>query len=213
MEKSVFTAIAGVLLACVCAVSSLAGGKQPAAEAKSEEIAIATFAAGCFWCTESDFDKVPGVLKTISGYMGGHVKKPTYQQVSRGGTGHTEVLQVTYDPSKVTYQSLLEVYWRNVDPFDKTGQFCDRGAQYRPEIFVHSAAQRQAAEASKQKAAKLTKINQPIVVPVTDASEFTAAEEYHQDFYKKNPAHYWRYRIGCGRDQRLEQIWGKKDKS
>ena len=212
MGKLAITALVGVILAIGSPYSAYATGTQKA-EAASVETKIATFAAGCFWCTEADFDKVPGVLKTISGFMGGHVKEPTYQQVVRGKTGHTEVLQVTYDPKKVSYEQLLRVYWRNVDPFDKNGQFCDRGNQYRPEIFAHSPGQREAAEASKITAAELAKIKQPIVVPVTDASEFTAAEDYHQDFYKKNPAHYWRYRIGCSRDKRLEQIWGKKAKS
>ena len=204
MLKSWF--VASLALAAV----GLFGTPSHAADSKT---AVATFAAGCFWCTESDFDKVPGVLTTISGYMGGHVKKPTYRQVSRGGTGHTEVLQVTYDPSKVSYEKLLQVFWRNVDPFDKNGQFCDRGDQYRPEIFAHSPEQRQLAEASKVSVVSLAKIKQKIIVPVTDASKFTKAEKYHQNFYKKNPAHYWRYRIGCGRDRRLEKIWGKKAKS
>jgi len=181
--------------------------------AEEQKTAVTTFAAGCFWCTESDFDKVPGVLKTVSGYMGGHVKNPTYRQVSRGGTGHTEVLQITYDPTKVSYEKLLKVFWRNVDPHDKTGQFCDRGDQYRPEIFVHTPEQQQAAEASKARLSASGKLKKPIVVPITTASEFTAAETYHQDFYKKNPVHYWSYRIGCGRDRRLEKVWGKKPKS
>jgi methionine-S-sulfoxide reductase len=203
------------LLTFLIAIAAVLGSPSHASDktAATTKTAVATFAAGCFWCTEADFDKVPGVLTTISGYMGGHVKNPTYQQVSRGGTGHTEVLQVTYDPSKVDYDELLKVFWKNVDPFDKDGQFCDRGDQYRPEIFVHSEAQRAAALASKAEAQKLTKIKQDIIVPITDASTFTKAEEYHQDFYKKDPAHYWRYRIGCGRDRRLEQIWGKKPKS
>ncbi len=205
--------LGGVLLGLALAVTSAGASAGDKAQSASGKTAIATFAAGCFWCTESDFDKVPGVLATVSGYMGGHVKNPTYRQVSRGGTGHTEVLQVTYDPTKVSYESLLKVFWRNVDPFDKTGQFCDRGDQYRPEIFVHNAAQRKAAEASRASVIQLAKIKRKIIVPITDASTFTKAEDYHQDFYKKNPAHYWRYRIGCGRDRRLEQIWGKKPKS
>jgi len=212
MGKLIITALISAILAASLAHNTNAAGNESAKKATAKN-AVATFAAGCFWCTESDFDKVDGVLKTISGFMGGHVKNPTYQQVVTGATGHTEVLQVTYDPNKVSYEQLLRVYWRNVDPFDKTGQFCDRGNQYRPEIFVHSPKQRKSAEVSKANAAKLAKIKQPIIVPITDASHFTAAEDYHQNFYQKKPAHYWRYRIGCGRDRRLQQIWGKAAKS
>ena len=201
--------VSAFLIACAAALSVTASA---VADDKAQN-QVATFASGCFWCTESDFDKVDGVVSTVSGFMGGHVKNPTYRQVVRGRTGHTEVLQVTYDPSKVSYGKLLMVYWRNVDPFDKDGQFCDRGSQYRPEIFAHTPEQEKLAKASK--AAIISKFNfsQKIIVPVTKASEFTAAEEYHQNFYKKNPVHYWRYRIGCGRDARLKQIWGSGPKS
>lgn len=204
--------IANILAAVLAMLIATTG--PGIAESQPKKTAVATFAAGCFWCTEADFDKVPGVLSTVSGFMGGHVKNPTYKQVTRGGTGHTEVLQVTYDPSKVGYEKLLEVFWVNVDPYDKGGQFCDRGNHYRPEIFVHTPEQRKLAEASKAKLAASGKLKEgPIVVPVTDADAFTRAEEYHQDFYRKNPMHYWRYRIGCGRDQRLQEIWGTKPKS
>jgi methionine-S-sulfoxide reductase len=179
----------------------------------AEKTAIATFGSGCFWCTESDFDKVPGVLETVSGYMGGHVKNPTYRQVSRGGTGHAEVVQITYDPAKVTYAELLDHFWRNVDPFDRTGQFCDRGSQYRPAIFTHSDKQAQIAKKSRRDLDTSGRFDKKIVVEITPASAFTPAESYHQDFYKKNPAHYWRYRIGCRRDERLKAIWGKPAKS
>ena len=201
--------VSAFLIACAAALSVTASA---VADDKAQN-QVATFASGCFWCTESDFDKVDGVVSTVSGFMGGHVKNPTYRQVVRGRTGHTEVLQVTYDPSKVSYGKLLMVYWRNVDPSDKDGQFCDRGSQYRPEIFAHTPEQEKLAKASK--AAIISKFNfsQKIIVPVTKASEFTAAEEYHQNFYKKNPVHYWRYRIGCGRDARLKQIWGSGPKS
>jgi methionine-S-sulfoxide reductase len=203
----IITAIAAIISAALLATLPTAADTKP-------NRAVATFAAGCFWCTEADFDKVPGVLETVSGFMGGHVKNPTYRQVTQGGTGHAEVLQVAYDPSKVGYEKLLQVFWRNVDPYDKDGQFCDRGDLYRPEIFVHTPEQRKLAEASKAELAASGKLKEgPIVVAITDASAFTAAEEYHQDFYKKNPMHYWSYRIGCGRDRRLEQIWGKQPKS
>ena len=210
---------AWLIAVLACAGVAYAGGAtkatkdSAAASARSGQTAVATFAAGCFWCTESDFDKVSGVIATVSGFMGGHVPNPTYRQVVRGYTGHTEVLQVTYDPAKVSYEKLLDVFWRNVDPFDKHGQFCDRGSQYRPEIFVHTSQQRNLAETSKARLIASRRFKQKIIVPVTDASAFTAAEDYHQDFYLKNPAHYWRYRIGCRRDQRLEQIWGPKAKS
>ena len=179
----------------------------------NDKTAAATLGSGCFWCTEADFDKVPGVLETVSGYMGGHVKNPTYDQVSRGTTGHAEVVQITYDPAKVTYAQLLDHYWRNVVPFDRNGQFCDRGSQYRPAIFTHSEVQARIAKESLQALENSNRFDNKIVVEITPASEFTEAEAYHQNFYKKNPSHYWRYRIGCRRDFRLKQIWGKDAKS
>lgn len=196
------------LVATVAIAVSLSG--QAALSATTE---TATFGSGCFWCTESDFDKVPGVLTTISGFMGGHVKNPTYRQVTSGRTGHTEVVQITYDPSKVSYTQLVEFYWRHVDPFDKTGQFCDRGSQYRPAIFTHSKDQAATAKKSRQAIDQSKKFAKKIAVEITPAGPFTAAGKYHQNFYKKNPAHYWRYRIGCRRDMRIQQIWGKPKKS
>jgi peptide-methionine (S)-S-oxide reductase len=199
------------LLAGILAIGfgSAALAQQPAPAPAGEGLALATFAGGCFWCTEADFDKVDGVFMTISGYIGGHTKDPTYETVTKGKTGHAEAVQITFDPKKVSYERLLEVYWRSVDPTDKDGQFCDRGSSYRPEIFVHTPAQKKAAEESKAALIKSGVVKQPIVVPITDATEFTKAEAYHQDFYKKNPGHYYRYRTGCGRDARLEQVWGK----
>jgi peptide-methionine (S)-S-oxide reductase len=178
--------------------------------AVSQTSAVATFGSGCFWCTESDFDKVPGVISTTSGFMGGTLPNPSYDMVTTGRTGHVEVVQVAYDPSKVSYRQLLEVYWKNVDPFDAAGQFCDKGSHYRPVIFAHGPEQKQQAELSKAEKTKelATRFKQKVVVSVEDAKPFTAAEDYHQDFYKKNPGHYNRYRIGCGRDARLKQIWG-----
>lgn len=170
--------------------------------------AVATFASGCFWCTEADFDKVPGVISTTSGYTGGSVVNPTYKQVTTGTTGHAEALQVVYDPSKVTYEALLDHYWRNVDPFVADRQFCDRGNQYRPEIFVHDQAQRAAAEASKARIQQRFR-DKPIVVAISNAGPFYKAEEYHQDYYKKNSAQYRFYRYGCRRDARLAEIWGE----
>jgi peptide-methionine (S)-S-oxide reductase len=168
--------------------------------------AVATFAAGCFWCTESDFEKVPGVISVTSGYTGGRVANPTYEQVSRGGTGHAESVEIVYDPSKVSYEQLLDHFWHNVDPFVAHRQFCDVGTQYRPEIFVHDEAQKAAAEASKARVQQ--RFKQPILVDITQAGPFYRAEEYHQDYYKKNPIRYQYYRWGCGRDRRLAEIWG-----
>ena len=168
-------------------------------------LAVATFASGCFWCTEADFDTVPGVMSTVSGYTGGRVVNPTYRQVSSGGTGHAEAVEVTYDPAVVTYEALLDHFWRNVDPFTADRQFCDRGDQYRPVIFVRDQAQRAAAADSK--ARHQTRFRQTIVVAIADAGPFYRAEDYHQDYYKKNSAQYRFYRYGCGRDARLRQVW------
>ena len=168
----------------------------------------ATFAGGCFWCTEEAFEKLPGVTDVVSGYMGGKSKNPTYEQVSGGRTGHTEVVQVTYDPAKVSYEKLLETFWLNHDPTVKDRQFCDAGSQYRPEIFYHSEEQKRLAEASKAKWEKAKPFRQPIVTPITAASEFWPAEDYHQDYYKKNPVQYRFYVTGCGRYTRLDQLWG-----
>jgi len=171
--------------------------------------ARATFAGGCFWCMEPPYDKLPGVISTTSGYMGGKTKNPTYEQVSSGRTGHTEVVQVIYDPKLVSYDKLLEVFWRNIDPTQKDGQFCDHGSQYRTAIFYHSEDQRKLAEASRAAVVKSKPFKGDIVTPVQAAEEFWPAEDYHQDFYKKNAARYKFYRGGCGRDARLTELWGK----
>ncbi len=183
------------------AVAQMAPLPQPGAGQ-----AVATFAGGCFWCTEADFDKVAGVVSTTSGYIGGKLANPDYHQVSAGGTGHAEAVQVIYDPSKVTYQQLLTFYWRHVDPTVKDQQFCDHGNQYRTAIFVHNDEERKLAEASKEKVA--AELGKPIYTEIAQAGPFYPAEEYHQDFYKKNPTKYKFYRWNCGRDQRLQAIWG-----
>ena len=169
--------------------------------------ARATFAGGCFWCVEEAFDKVPGVVATTSGYLGGHTKNPTYEQVSGGRTGHAEVVQVEYDPKRVGYEKLLEAFWRNVDPTQKDAQFCDHGSQYRSGIFYHDAEQRRLAEASKAALAKNKPFKGEIVTEITKASEFYAAEGYHQDYYQKNPVRYKFYKTGCGREARLKELW------
>ena len=174
--------------------------------ADAQELAKATFAGGCFWCMEPPFDALDGVVSTTSGYTGGHTANPTYEQVSAGKTGHTEAVEIVYDPRKVTYARLLEVFWRNIDPLTANAQFCDTGSQYRSGIFVHDATQRKLAEASKEAVAQ--RLQKPIVTEITAASQFWPAEEYHQDYYKKNPIRYKFYRTSCGRDRRLEAIWG-----
>jgi peptide-methionine (S)-S-oxide reductase len=171
-------------------------------------LAKATFASGCFWCTESDFDKVPGVVSTTSGYTGGSEPNPDYETVSSGRTGHAEAVEVVYDPAVVSYEQLLDHYWHNVDPFTAHRQFCDVGTQYRPAIFVHDDAQRRAAEASKARVQERFP-DQAVVVTIVAAGAFYPAEDYHQDYYKRNSAQYRFYRYGCGRDARLTAIWGE----
>jgi peptide-methionine (S)-S-oxide reductase len=167
---------------------------------------VATFASGCFWSTESDFDKLPGVLATTAGYTGGRMTNPSYKQVSSGGTGHVESVEIVYDPHKTSYETLLDYYWHNVDPFNDKGQFCDYGGQYRPVIWVHGDAQRQLAEASRDRVEKA--LGDSVVVAIQDAATFYPAEEFHQDYHSKNSTQYLFYRYGCGRDRRIAQIWG-----
>jgi peptide-methionine (S)-S-oxide reductase len=170
--------------------------------------AQATFAGGCFWCMEPAFAKIAGVEKVTVGYTGGHVANPTYEQVSAGGTGHVEAIQVVYNPNKVPYQALLDIFWKNVDPTDATGQFCDKGEHYRAGIFTHTPEQATLAEASKQKIAEQFAPT-PVATFIKPASIFYAAEDYHQAFYLKNPNRYERYSKGCGREQRLEELQGR----
>ena len=172
--------------------------------------AKATFAGGCFWCVEADFDKVPGVLSTTSGYIGGTVANPTYQQVTTKTTGHAEAVEILFDPTKVTFAQLLEKFWRTIDPTTKDRQFCDVGSPYRTAIYTHDAAQAAAVQASLAALEKSKPFKEPIVTQVVPAGPFYLAEDYHQDYYKKNPVRYNYYRTSCGRDARLEQLWGKK---
>ena len=169
----------------------------------------ADFAGGCFWCMEHPFDALPGVVSVTSGYTGGQKKFPTYQEVSAGGTGHAESVQIVYDSSMISYGKLLEVYWHNIDPTTKDRQFCDSGNQYRSAIFYHTEEQRRAALESKEALDKTKPFKEPVVTAIVPAGEFYPAEEYHQHYYKKNPIRYWYYRNGCGRDQRLKELWGK----
>lgn len=176
-----------------------------------DELAVATFAGGCFWCTEADFDKVDGVVSTTSGYIGGHTENPTYEEVSGGGTGHTEAVEIRYDPGRVSYRELLDIFWVNHDPTTNDRQFCDKGRQYRPGIFYHDAEQKRLAEASKRKVENEQPF--PVVTEITEATTFYAAEDYHQDYYRKNPIRYKFYRFSCGRDARLEELWGEPGES
>jgi peptide-methionine (S)-S-oxide reductase len=176
----------------------------------SAQTAKATFAGGCFWCMEPPFDELDGVISTTSGYIAGKTKNPTYEQVSSGTTGHTEALQVVYDPKKITYDKLLEVFWRNIDPLAANGQFCDLGSQYRSGIFYHDGNQKSAAEKSKKSIQ--TRFKQPVATEITAATVFYPAEDYHQGYYKKNPLRYKLYSHGFGRAQRLEEVWGAAKK-
>lgn len=173
----------------------------------SSDHKIATFAGGCFWCMEHPFDELDGVTDTISGYMGGDLNNPSYQQVSAGGTGHAEVVQLRYDPSKITYKKLLSVFWSNIDPTTKNRQFCDKGNQYRSAIFYHNTEQQKLAEQSLAQLNISKPFKDPIVTELTAAAAFYPAEDYHQDYYLKNPIRYKYYRYSCGRDKRLEQLW------
>ena len=202
--------IPALAAAAMAFAATAAVAEQDSDTSTEDGQALATFAGGCFWCMEPPYDKLDGVLATISGYTGGDTVDPTYEQVLAGGTGHAEAVQITYDPSRVSYEELLEVFWRNVDPLDAGGQFCDRGDQYRTGIFVHDEAQRRLAEASKQALEDGERFEQPIVTEIVAAGPFYPAEDYHQDYYEKNPIRYNVYRWNCGRDARLEQLWGEQ---
>lgn len=194
-----------VVLAVMGAVSL----RSPAGQAAdSPVLAKAYFAGGCFWCMEEAFEKVAGVTAVVSGYMGGTVKSPSYEDVSSGRTGHAESVEVQYEPSKVSYSQLLEAFWRNVDPVTANAQFCDHGSQYRAAIFYRNEEEKQAAEDSKRAIEQSKRFKEPIVTQLAPAGEFYPAEEYHQDFYKKNPIRYKFYKYNCGRAQRLEVLWG-----
>jgi len=191
----------GTLVAIVAvSVSAAALAEDAAAES-------AIFAGGCFWCMEEAFDKMPGVTATTSGYTGGTVENPTYEQVSHGGTGHFEAVKVDYDPAAVTYDQLLEAFWRNIDPFDERGQFCDKGESYLSAVFVATDEERQLGESTKQEIAATFQM--PVATQILAEQAFYPAEDYHQDFYQTNSARYQYYKLGCGRVQRLEEIWGE----
>lgn len=193
-----------VVLALVILTSVFAAAQEP----RPASVATATFAGGCFWCMEPPFDKLPGVISTTSGYIGGNVKDPTYEQVSSGGTGHAEAVEVRFDPNKVSFATLVEVFWRNIDPTAGNRQFCDSGSQYRSAIFFHDEAQKKLALETRARIEK--EKGWKIRTEIAAAGTFYPAEEYHQDYYLKNPVRYKYYRTGCGRDARLAELWGTK---
>jgi peptide methionine sulfoxide reductase msrA/msrB len=201
-----FALIGALAMAC----GSSDAGSPPRAAEPDPSLAVATFAGGCFWCMEAPFEKLDGVVEVVSGYSGGHVADPSYQAVSAGGTGHAEAVQVRYDPARVSYQALLDVFWRQIDPTDAGGQFADRGSQYRSAIFVHDAEQRRLAEASKDALGKSGRFSAPIVTGIVDFASFYRAEEYHQDYYAKNAIRYKYYRWGSGRDAFLARAWSEE---
>lgn len=189
------------------AAANQPGNSSSTAAGSLASAGIATFAGGCFWCTEADFDKVPGVISTTSGYIGGKTANPTYEQVSRGKTGHIEAVQVRFDPAKTNFATLLAAFWPTIDPLTPNRQFCDDGPQYRSAIFYHDAEQQRQAEASKAELAASGRFTQPIVTEILPATKFYPAEEYHQEYYTKNPVRYLYYRSNCGRDARLDEVW------
>jgi peptide-methionine (S)-S-oxide reductase len=200
---------AGLTVLVLSGVGAVAQMKS----AEGAQLKKATFAGGCFWCMEAPFDKLDGVSAVTVGYTGGSKAKPTYQEVSAGTTGHAEAVEMTYDPARITYEKLLDVFWHNVDPVTANAQFCDHGTQYRTAIFYHDDAQKRAAESSKEALTKSGRLGRPIVTEISAASTFWPAEDYHQHYYVKNPVRYKFYRYNCGRDQRLEQLWGAEYKS
>lgn len=199
----VVAAIAVLLVSCLTAFSSQGIGEK--------SLARATFAGGCFWCMQPPFDKLEGVVRTTVGYTGGHKENPTYEEVSSGSTGHAEAVEILYDPQKVSYERLLEVFWQNIDPTIKDRQFCDVGSQYRTAIFYHDEEQKRLAENSLEKLKQSGRFSQ-IFTEIRPASTFWPAEDYHQFYYQKNPLRYKLYRLGCGRDQRLKELWEKSGK-
>jgi methionine-S-sulfoxide reductase len=204
------TAVLAALLIVSAYPTPASGADQSESLAAAEMLEIATFAGGCFWCVESDFDAVTGVVRTISGYTGGHVENPTYRQVSSDTTGHREAVQIYFDPDRVTFADLVEIFWRSVDPTDAGGQFCDRGMSYTTAVFANSEQQLRTAEASKKMIESSGILGQPVLTAIETAGPFYPAEDYHQDYYKKSPLRYKFYRFSCGRDARVKNLWGEE---
>lgn len=207
---AVFAAVLFATVVVSAGAMRIASGAAQGETAASDKLEIATFAGGCFWCVESDFDGVAGVVRTVSGYTGGHVENPTYGQVSSDTTGHREAVQIYFDPERVSYAELVEIFWRTIDPTDAGGQFCDRGKSYATAIFANSEEQRRLAEASKKMIESSGVLAQPLVTTIETAGQFYPAENYHQDYYKKNPLRYKFYRFSCGRDSRIKDLWGEQ---
>jgi len=212
MRSPFRSARVAAVLATLLAAPVLAAPASPRAEAPrgAARTEVATFAMGCFWCGETQFESQPGVRSVVSGYTGGREERPTYEQVSSGATGHYESIQVTFDPKRTSYAKLLDLFWHGVDPTQADGQFCDHGRQYRSAVFVHDAAQRRLAEESRRAITASGVLKKPIVTEILPAGRFWPAEEYHQDFWKKDPVRYRSYRLGCGRDRRLAELWGDR---
>jgi methionine-S-sulfoxide reductase len=208
-KRSVFT-FAALALLTIFALAAPVHADEMAVETAGKGYAKATFAGGCFWCMEPPFDKLDGVISTTSGYTGGQEKDPTYKEVSAGRTGHAEAVEIIYDPGKVSYRKLLEVFWMQINPTTPDRQFVDVGSQYRPGIFYHNDDQKRQAEESRKEMAESGRFDGPIVTEITRAGDFWPAEDYHQDYYTKNPLRYKFYRYGSGRDQYLEKVWGEK---
>ena len=208
--------ISGILIVLLAAFVTVREATSVESKARlpvgsqSGKLEKATFAGGCFWCMEHPFDELSGVVSVTSGYTGGQTKNPTYQEVSAGGTGHAESVQVVFDPVKISYEKLLAVYWHNIDPTVKDRQFCDTGLQYRSAIFYHTDEQRRVAQQSKELLENNKPFREHVVTDISPAAEFYPAEDYHQHYYKKNPLRYKYYRTGCGRDRRLNELWGKE---
>lgn len=200
----------GLFLVSLLAVGVAGAANDAKPGADGRKLEKATFAGGCFWCMEEALDKVDGVVSTTSGYTGGRTKNPTYEDVSAGGTGHAEAVEILYDPTKVTYARILDVFWRNIDPTTPNAQFCDHGNQYRSAIFYHDETQKRLAEESKKKLTQSKPFKEPIATEIVPAAAFYSAEEYHQNFYEKNPLRYKVYKFNCGRTQRLQELWGSK---
>jgi peptide-methionine (S)-S-oxide reductase len=203
------TILLGLILSGLLAQAPIANTTGGGGQGIGTQYEKATFAGGCFWCMEPPFDELPGVVSTTSGYTGGRTKNPTYEDVSAGGTGHAEAVEVVYDATKISYAQLLEVFWKNIDPITPNRQFCDVGTQYRAAVYYHSEEQKRLAEASKKALESSGRFKQPIVTEIAAASAFYRAEEYHQDYYKKNPIRFKYYKYSCGRARRLEELWGK----
>ena len=208
MRKIIFGVfVLSVLMSGCSTANEDTDRKGSTVDNKNRKLSKATFAGGCFWCMEHPFEKHDGVIEVISGYTGGHTENPTYEEISAGGSGHLEAVQIMYDPDKITYEELLDVYWRQIDPTDAGGSFVDRGKQYRAAIFYHTEEQKQLAEISKENLAQSGRYKNPIVTEILKVREFFKAEEYHQDYYKNHPLKYKYYRYGSGRDQYLQKIW------